>query len=32
VLDTKKLDRQYESILEEIQRKKEPTNFGPGIG
>ncbi|MGI0020056.1 MAG: PAC2 family protein [Nitrososphaera sp.] len=31
-LDTKKLDRQYESILEEIQNKKEPTKFGPGIG
>jgi proteasome assembly chaperone (PAC2) family protein len=31
-LDIKKLDRQYESILEETQSKKEPTKFGPGIG
>jgi proteasome assembly chaperone (PAC2) family protein len=31
-VDTKALDRQYESILEEIQKKKEPSNFGPGIG
>jgi proteasome assembly chaperone (PAC2) family protein len=31
-LDTKLLDRHYESILEEIQKKKEPTKFGPGIG
>jgi proteasome assembly chaperone (PAC2) family protein len=31
-LDIKKLDRQYESILEEMQNKKEPTKFGPGIG
>ena len=31
-LDIKKLDRQYESILEEMQSKKEPTKFGPGIG
>ncbi len=31
-IDTKPLDREYESILEEIQKKKEPSNFGPGIG
>jgi proteasome assembly chaperone (PAC2) family protein len=31
-LDTKPLDQQYESILEEIQKKKEPGKFGPGIG
>jgi proteasome assembly chaperone (PAC2) family protein len=31
-LDTKPLDLQYESILEEIQKKKEPGKFGPGIG
>jgi uncharacterized protein len=31
-LDIKKLDSQYESILEEMQNKKEPTKFGPGIG
>ena len=31
-IDTKPLDRQYESVLEEIQKKKEPSNFGPGIG
>lgn len=31
-IDTKPLDRHYESILEEIQNKKEPTKFGPGIG
>jgi predicted ATP-grasp superfamily ATP-dependent carboligase len=31
-LDTKPLDRQYESILEDIQKKKEPGKFGPGIG
>lgn len=30
-LDTKLLDRQYESILEEAQKKKEP-KYGPGIG
>lgn len=29
-LDTKLLDRQYESILEEIQKKKEPGKFGIG--
>jgi hypothetical protein len=31
-LDTKGLDKQYDSILEDIQRQKEPTNFRPGIG
>jgi len=31
-IDTKPLDRQYESILGEIQKKKEPSKFGPGIG
>lgn len=31
-IDTKPLDRQYESILEEVQKKKEPSKFGPGIG
>jgi len=31
-LDTKLLDRQYESILEEAQKKKEPSKYGPGIG
>jgi uncharacterized protein len=31
-IDTKPLDRQYESILEEVQKKKEPSSFGPGIG
>ena len=31
-IDTKPLDLQYESILEEAQKKKEPSNFGPGIG
>ncbi len=32
-IDTKPLDRQYESILEEIQsRKNGPSKFGPGIG
>jgi uncharacterized protein len=31
-IDTKPFDRQYESILEEIQKKKEPSKFGPGIG
>jgi proteasome assembly chaperone (PAC2) family protein len=31
-LDTKPLDQHYESILEEIQKKKEPGKFGPGIG
>ena len=32
LIDTKSLDRQYESILEEIQKNKEPHDFGPGIG
>lgn len=31
-IDTKPLDRHYESILEDIQNKKEPSKFGPGIG
>lgn len=31
-LDTKPLDQQYESILEDMQKKKEPGKFGPGIG
>lgn len=31
-IDTKPLDRDYESILEEIQKGKEPSKFGPGIG
>ena len=31
-IDTKSLDRQYESILEEMQKNKEPKKFGPGIG
>lgn len=31
-IDTKPLDRHYESILEEIQNKKEPQKFGSGIG
>ena len=31
-LDTKPLDQQYESILEEVQKKKDPSSFGPGIG
>jgi uncharacterized protein len=31
-IDTKPLDQQYESILEEVQKKKEPSKFGPGIG
>ena len=31
-IDTRPLDRHYESILEEVQKKKEPSNFGPGIG
>ncbi len=29
LVDTKPLDQQYESILEEIQKKKEPSKFGP---
>jgi uncharacterized protein len=31
-IDTKPLDRHYESILEDIQNKKAPSKFGPGIG
>lgn len=31
-VDTKPLDQQYESILEEVQKKKDPSSFGPGIG
>jgi len=31
-VDTKPLDRDYESILEDIQKNKEPSKFGPGIG
>lgn len=31
-LDIKPLDQQYDSILDEMQKKKEPTKFGPGIG
>jgi len=31
-IDTKPFDQQYESILEEIQSKKQPSKFGPGIG
>jgi proteasome assembly chaperone (PAC2) family protein len=31
-IETKPPDRQYESILEEIQKQKEPSEFGPGIG
>ena len=31
-LDTKPLDQHYESILEDLQKKKEPGKFGPGIG
>ncbi|MGC1932509.1 MAG: PAC2 family protein [Candidatus Nitrosopolaris sp.] len=31
-LDTKGLDKQYESILEDIQKQKEPPSFRPGIG
>ncbi|AFU58019.1 MAG: PAC2 family protein [Nitrososphaera sp.] len=31
-IDTKPLDRQYESILEEIQKTKGSSKFGPGIG
>jgi proteasome assembly chaperone (PAC2) family protein len=31
-IDTKPLDRHYESILEDIQKNKEPSKFGPGIG
>jgi uncharacterized protein len=28
-IDTKPLDQQYESILEELQKKKDPPKFGP---
>jgi hypothetical protein len=31
-VDTKPLDREYEAVLEELQKKKEPSKFGPGIG
>jgi proteasome assembly chaperone (PAC2) family protein len=31
-LDTKPLDKQYEAILEDIQKEKEPSKFRPGIG
>lgn len=31
-IDTKSLNRHYESILEDIQKNKEPSKFGPGIG
>lgn len=31
-IDTKPLDRHYESILEDLQKNKEPSKFGPGIG
>ena len=31
-IDTRPLDMQYDSILEQVQKKKDPTNFGPGIG
>ena len=31
-LDIKGLDKQYESILEDIQKQKSPPNFRPGIG
>ncbi len=31
-IDTKPLDRHYESILEDIQKNKDPSKFGPGIG
>ncbi|NOJ27049.1 MAG: hypothetical protein DA330_03445 [Nitrososphaera sp.] len=31
-VDTKSLDQQYDSILEESQKKKEPSKYGPGIG
>lgn len=31
-LDTKPLDKQYEAILEDIQKEKEPSRFRPGIG
>lgn len=31
-IDTKGLDQEYESVLEDIQKKKEPSKYGPGIG
>jgi proteasome assembly chaperone (PAC2) family protein len=31
-LDTKALDKQYEAILEDIQKQKEPSGSRPGIG
>lgn len=31
-IDTRPLDVQYDSILEKVQKKKDPTGFGPGIG
>jgi proteasome assembly chaperone (PAC2) family protein len=31
-LDTKGLDKQYESILEDIQKQKDPPSFRPSIG
>ena len=31
-IDTKDLDRQYESILEDAQKSKQPSKYGPGIG
>jgi uncharacterized protein len=31
-LDTKGLDKQYESILEDIQKQKDPPSFRRGIG
>ncbi|MGH9991525.1 MAG: PAC2 family protein [Nitrososphaera sp.] len=31
-IDTKPLDQHYESILEELQKKKDPSKFSPGIG
>jgi len=31
-LDTKGLDKQYESILEDVQKQKDPPSFCPGIG
>jgi proteasome assembly chaperone (PAC2) family protein len=31
-IDTRPLDMQYDSILEQVQKKKDPTSFGPGIG
>ena len=31
-LDTKPLDLQYESVMDDVQKKKEPSKYGPGIG